>query len=77
MTGGVMYLIDTNVISDLRKKDKANVGVKAFFKSATEQKQALYISVILYFFFANAELCDCGGDFYIKCKAIHVFSPWE
>lgn len=41
-----MYLIDTNVVSELRKKDKANAGVKTFFKSATEQKQALYISVI-------------------------------
>ncbi len=41
-----MYLIDTNVISELRKKSKMNPGVKAFFKEAEVDKSPLYISVI-------------------------------
>lgn len=41
-----MYLIDTNVISKLRKKAKANPGVKQFFKQTAEQEARLYISVI-------------------------------
>lgn len=46
MTVRVMYLIDTNVISELRKKDKANSGVIAFFTRAAEQKSLLFISVV-------------------------------
>jgi hypothetical protein len=41
-----MYLIDTNVISELRKKSKMNLGVKAFFKKAELEKHPLYLSVI-------------------------------
>lgn len=41
-----MYLIDTNVISELRKKGKANPGVIRFFREAGEQEVRLYISVI-------------------------------
>lgn len=41
-----MYLIDTNVVSELRKKSKMNPGVKAFFKQAEREKHALYISVV-------------------------------
>ena len=41
-----MYLIDTNVISETRKKRKANAGVKAFFENAHQQEASLYISVI-------------------------------
>ena len=41
-----MYLIDTNVISEIRKKGKADSGVRAFFKSATKQDNPLFISVI-------------------------------
>lgn len=41
-----MYLIDTNVLSEIRKKNNANVGVIEFFKSALEQEKSLYISVI-------------------------------
>ena len=41
-----MYLIDTNVISEIRKKGKANHGVKAFFKTAIAQNADLFISVI-------------------------------
>lgn len=41
-----MYLIDTNVISELRKKSKVNRGVKKFFKKTAAQNARLYISVI-------------------------------
>jgi predicted nucleic acid-binding protein len=41
-----MYLIDTNVISEIRKRNKANKGVKKFFKTAEKHKFDLYISVI-------------------------------
>ncbi len=41
-----MYLIDTNVISELRKREKANRGVRQFFEKAIEQEQRLFISVI-------------------------------
>jgi toxin FitB len=46
MTKLAMYLIDTNVISELRKKNKANPGVKQFFKKTAEQEAHLFISVI-------------------------------
>ena len=42
----MMYLLDTNVISELRKQNKANYGVQQFFQNAIEQKSSLYISVI-------------------------------
>lgn len=41
-----MYLIDTNVISELRKKSKANQGVKDFFSKIIKEKSSVYISVI-------------------------------
>ncbi|MEB3210251.1 MAG: type II toxin-antitoxin system VapC family toxin [Leptolyngbyaceae bacterium] len=46
MTQPKMYLIDTNIISELRKQNKANPGVRQFFQSAIEQGDRLYISVI-------------------------------
>ena len=41
-----MYLLDTNVISELRKKSKANRGVKAFFSKVVNEESALYLSVV-------------------------------
>ena len=41
-----MYLIDTNIISELRKQHKANIGVRKFFQNAIEEGDCLYISVI-------------------------------
>ena len=41
-----MYLIDTNVVSKLRKKSKMDAGVKAFFKKVALDKSELYLSVI-------------------------------
>ena len=41
-----MYLVDTNVISELRKKARADTGVANFFKQAKLEKKPIYISVI-------------------------------
>ena len=41
-----MFLIDTNVISEYRKKNNANPGVNKFFKNANLQGTDLFISVI-------------------------------
>ncbi|GAW85209.1 conserved hypothetical protein [Bathymodiolus platifrons methanotrophic gill symbiont] len=41
-----MYLIDTNVLSEIRKKNNANSGVRDFFARAVEQELSLFISVI-------------------------------
>ena len=38
--GHRVYLIDTNVVSEARKKGKANPGVMAFFKRAADQDEA-------------------------------------
>jgi predicted nucleic acid-binding protein len=41
-----MYLIDTNVISEARKRNKANPGVRAFFARILTHKEPAYISVV-------------------------------
>jgi len=41
-----MYLVDTNVISEARKKSKASRGVQAFFKQAIEDETRLFMSVV-------------------------------
>ena len=41
-----MYLVDTNVISQIRKKSKANKGVRTFFKQAIEDEVLIFISVV-------------------------------
>ena len=41
-----MYLIDTNVISELRKGRRANPGVRAFFFEVTQAEQPLFLSVV-------------------------------
>jgi predicted nucleic acid-binding protein len=41
-----MYLIDTDVIREARKAEKANPGVRAFFKDAARENVPLYLSVI-------------------------------
>jgi toxin FitB len=46
MTQPAKYLIDTNIISELRKKSKANPGVLKFIQQATEQAALRYLSVI-------------------------------
>jgi predicted nucleic acid-binding protein len=41
-----MYLIDTNVISEVRKKANANPGAAAFFKHAVASNEPVYLSAI-------------------------------
>ena len=41
-----MYLVDTDVISEARKKVRSNPGVRAFFERAREEGTQLYLSVV-------------------------------
>lgn len=41
-----MYLIDTNVISEIRKGKKADIGVQEFFRNIIANDVPAYISVI-------------------------------
>lgn len=41
-----MYLVDTNVISEARKRQRANRGVLAFFRQAAKSDLDLYLSVV-------------------------------
>lgn len=41
-----MYLIDTDVISELRKRDEANPGVVAFFKEVASIDAPLYLAAV-------------------------------
>lgn len=41
-----MYLIDTNVVSEMRKGARANPGVRKFFDDARDQRKRLHVSVI-------------------------------
>jgi hypothetical protein len=41
-----MYLIDTNVISEARKGEKADAGVRAFFQDALTDDLALFLSAV-------------------------------
>ena len=41
-----MYLIDTDVVSESRKLEKANIGVRAFFQNASRDNTPLYVSAI-------------------------------
>ncbi|MFZ1386330.1 MAG: type II toxin-antitoxin system VapC family toxin [Thiolinea sp.] len=41
-----MYLIDTNVISEARKGQRANLGVQNFFRRLIDEAKPAYLSVI-------------------------------
>ena len=41
-----MYLVDTDVISEARKGEGGNPGVRAFFERAREEDTDLYLSVV-------------------------------
>ncbi len=41
-----MYLVDTNVLSEIRKKAKSNSGVRRFFADVVREEQGVYISVV-------------------------------
>ena len=42
----MMYLVDTNVISEARKRSKANKGVRNFFKQVIKEQSRVYISFV-------------------------------
>ena len=42
----IMYLVDTNVISEIRKRSKANKGVQDFFKLVTSERTPVFVSVV-------------------------------
>src|SRR3989338_2742159 len=46
MTPARMYLVDTDVVSEVRKRGKANTGVMRFFANAHAKGDALYLSVV-------------------------------
>jgi hypothetical protein len=41
-----MFLIDTNVISEARKGESANAGVRAFFQQTRRKQDAVFLSVV-------------------------------
>lgn len=41
-----VYLVDTNVISEVRKRDRANKGVRAFFRQAVREDSDIYLLVV-------------------------------
>ena len=41
-----MYLIDTNVVSEARKRDKANPGVTGFLRDSAARGVPLYLSAV-------------------------------
>ena len=41
-----MFLVDTDVISEARKGNRGNAGVRAFFSQASEEGVELYLSAI-------------------------------
>jgi toxin FitB len=46
MAGAEVYLVDTDVISEARKGEAANPGVRAFFEGASRDGVGLYLSVV-------------------------------
>jgi predicted nucleic acid-binding protein len=41
-----MYLVDTDVISEIRKGDRAHAGVREFFATVSREAIPLYLSVV-------------------------------
>jgi len=39
-------LVDTNAVSEMRKGDRANPGVRRFFREAVKEQADLYLSVV-------------------------------
>jgi toxin FitB len=46
IAGVDVYLVDTDVLSEARKAEKGNAGVRAFFATAKKNNIDLYVSVI-------------------------------
>ena len=57
-----MYLIDTNVISEIRKKDRANQGVISFFQQSSPDRQLYLSSVTIGELRRGVELIRHRGD---------------
>lgn len=56
------YLIDTNIISEIRKGKRTNNGVRAFFRQAEADASALYLSVVTVFELRRNDLARlCGA----------------
>jgi predicted nucleic acid-binding protein len=41
-----MYLLDTNVVSEIRKRMRANPGVRSFFKRIAADQAPVFLSVV-------------------------------
>lgn len=41
-----MYLLDTNVVSEMRKRTRANPGVRDFFKQVAVDQAPVFLSVV-------------------------------
>ena len=46
MSETAVYLLDTNVLSEIRKKQQANKGVKKFIASVIKNGDEIFMSVI-------------------------------
>jgi len=46
ITGADVYLLDTDVVSEIRKGENANPGVREFFAKASREATDLYLSAI-------------------------------
>jgi hypothetical protein len=68
-----MYLLDTHVISELRKRDRANPGVLRFFDQMAEQSAQAYLSVItIGELRRGVDLIQRRGDF-TQAKALETW----
>jgi predicted nucleic acid-binding protein len=41
-----MYLLDTNVVSEIRKRSRANPGVREFFSRTAANQTPVFLSVV-------------------------------
>lgn len=70
-----MYLVDTNVISEVRKRSKANKGVREFFRRAIDDDAPVFLSVVtIGELRRGVELIRHRGD---ACQANHLESWLE
>lgn len=68
-----MYLLDTNIISELRKRDRANPGITSFFRQIAEQEAISYLSVItIGELRRGVDIIQHRGDF-IQAKSLETW----
>jgi len=68
-----VYLVDTDVISELRKKDKADRRVTAFFKDASARDLPLYLTAVtIGELRRGVELIRYRGD----ARQAHMLERW-